>query len=44
MPLKNKTSVEIIKSFEKIFKEGRKPEKLQTDAGSEFMNCQFQTF
>ena len=44
VPLKNKTSVEIIKAFEKNFKEGRKPEKLQIDAGSEFMNCQFQTF
>ena len=44
VPLKNKTGAEIIKAFEKIFKEGRTPEKLQTDAGSEFMNRQFQTF
>ena len=46
VPLKNKTSAEIIKAFEKIFKEGRRrtPEKLQTDAGSEFMYRQFQTF
>ena len=44
VPLKNKTGAEIIKAFETIFKEGRTPEKLQTDAGSEFMNRQFQTF
>ena len=44
VPLKNKTGAEIIKAFEKIFKEGRTPEKLQTDAGSEFMNRQFKTF
>ena len=44
VPLKYKTGAEIIKAFETIFKEGRTPEKLQTDAGSEFMNRQFQTF
>ena len=44
MPLKNKTGAEIIKAFEKKFKEGRTPEKLQTDEGSEFMNRQFQNF
>ena len=31
-------------AFESIFQEGRKPVKLQTDAGTEFKNKTFQTF
>lgn len=43
-PLKNKTGKCIVQGFQKIFKQGRKPEKLQTDHGKEFLNKQFQTF
>lgn len=31
-------------AFKEIFRRGRKPEKLQTDAGTEFKNRAFQTF
>ena len=31
-------------TFESIFQEGRKPAKLQTDAGTEFKNKTFQNF
>ncbi len=41
LPIKSKTVDEIIKAFEKIFKE-RKPKKLQTDKGKEFINKKFQ--
>ena len=43
IPIKNKTAEEIIKSFDNIFKE-RKPLKLQTDKGKEFINKKFQNF
>jgi transposase InsO family protein len=43
IPIKNKTAEEIIKSFDNIFKE-RKPLKLQTDKGKEFMNKKVQNF
>jgi hypothetical protein len=42
-PIKNKTAEEIINSFDKIFKE-RRPSKLQTDKGKEFINKKFQSF
>jgi transposase InsO family protein len=42
-PIKNKSADEIIKSFDEIFKE-RKPFKLQTDKGKEFINKMFQSF
>lgn len=38
VPLKTKASLEVVKSFEKIFKQGRKPNKLRTDRGKEFKN------
>lgn len=41
VPIKNKTADETIKAFEVIFKE-RKPAKLQTDKGKEFINKKFQ--
>ena len=44
VPLKTKTGSELVKAFTKIFQQGRKPEKLQTDAGTEFKNKTFQTF
>ena len=36
-PLKTKSSKDVLKAFENIFKE-RKPFKLQTDKGKEFVN------
>ena len=44
VPLKSKTGASLVVAFESIFQEGRKPEKLQTDAGTEFKNKTFQTF
>lgn len=40
--LKNKSGVEVSKAFESILKEGRVPQKLQTDKGKEFFNKHFQ--
>ena len=37
-PLINKTGAEVEKAFRSIFKEGRKPLRLQTDDGKEFYN------
>nr|DAC81388.1 TPA_asm: integrase [Parasteatoda house spider adintovirus] len=42
-PLKRKDSSSIISSFKEIFKE-RKPIKLQTDQGKEFLNKNFQSY
>ncbi len=42
--LKNKTSTSVIEAFKTIFNEGRVPEKLQTDDGTEFLNRAFQAF
>ena len=44
VPLKTKTGKELVAAFKEIFRQGRKPEKLQTDAGTEFKNRAFQTF
>jgi len=44
MPLKSKTSDNIKKAFIDIFKTNRKPSKLQTDAGTEFINKEVQKF
>ena len=44
-PLKRKTGEELVTAFISIFKEsGRKPQRLQTDKGTEFKNRTFQTF
>ena len=43
-PLKYKSASALVEAFTNIFKQGRKPERLQTDAGTEFMNHSFQTF
>ena len=40
----NKTGAEVEKAFRSIFKEGRKPLRLQTDDGKEFYNKTVQTF
>ena len=38
VPLKNKSEKALVEAFRKIFKLGRKPQKLQTDKGTEFIN------
>ena len=43
IPLKSKNSKEIIEAFEKLFS-ARKPNKLWTDQGSEFINKNFKKF
>lgn len=42
--LKTKTGSALVAAFTKIFRQGRKPEVLQSDAGTEFKNKTFQTF
>ena len=44
VPLKSKSGSALVAAFRDIFKQGRKPGRLQTDAGTEFMNRSFQTF
>jgi len=41
-PLKAKTGVALVKAFDKILKQGRKPNRMQTDRGTEFYNRTFQ--
>ena len=41
-PLKAKTGVALVKAFHKILKQGRRPNRLQTDRGTEFYNRTFQ--
>ena len=43
-PLKNKKGINVIKIFDKIFKEGRVPIKLQSDGGHEFNNFAFRKY
>ena len=43
-PLKNKTSTSIVPALKSIFKELGRPEKVQTDKGSEFFNRPVQKF
>ena len=43
-PLKTKTAENIIKNFEKVFKQGRIPLKLQSDGGREFNNNLFHKY
>ena len=38
VPLRTKTAVEIVKAFKTIFKDGRKPTRIRTDKGSEYVN------
>ena len=44
MPLKAKQGQELVKAFQTILSSGRKPNKLQTDQGTEFLNRVFQKF
>ena len=41
-PLKAKTGVALVKAFNKILKQGRQPNRLQTDRGTKFYNRTFQ--
>ena len=45
VPLKDKTGKSLVDAFDAVFKkDGRVPERLQTDAGKEFLNKEFQRF
>ena len=44
VPLKTKQGHELVKAFQAILSSGRKPNKLQTDQGTEFLNRVFQKF
>ena len=37
-PIKDKTGKEVKRAFQEIFATGRKPQRLQTDEGLEFLN------
>ena len=37
-PMENKTALSLLDAFDSILSKGRKPEKLRTDKGTEFMN------
>ena len=41
IPLKTKTGPALVTAFKKILKSGRKPQKIQTDQGTEFFNKHF---
>ena len=41
IPLKTKTGPALVTAFKKILESGRKPQKIQTDQGTEFFNKQF---
>jgi len=41
-PLKAKTGVALVQAFDKILKQGRQPNRLQTDRGTEVYNRTFQ--
>jgi len=41
-PLKAKTGVALVQAFDKILKQGRQPNRLQTDRGTKFYNQTFQ--
>ena len=44
VPLKTKQGQELVKAFQMILSSGRKPNKLQTDQGTEFLNRVLQKF
>ena len=43
IPLKNKTGPILVDAFKVILESGRKPQKIQTDQGTEFFNKHFKT-
>ena len=44
LPLNNKKGVSIVNALQKIISEGRKPNKIWVDQGSEFYNNSFKSF
>ena len=42
--MENKTARSLLEVFDSILSEGRKPEKLRTDKGTEFVNDSFQQY
>ena len=44
VPLKGKRRITIVNAFQKIISEGRKPNKIWVDQGSEFYNKSFKDF
>ena len=44
VPLKDKKVTSIVNTFQKIISEGRKPNKIWVDQGSEFYNNSFKDF
>ena len=44
VPLKSKKGNEVIRAFETIFSQGRKPKYLRTDKGTEFLNFNTKSF
>ena len=43
-PMKNKTTHSLLEAFHSILSKDRKPEKLRTDKGTEFLNESFQKY
>jgi len=43
-PLKRKTGLEVVRGFKQILKSGRKPKKICTDMGKEYLNREVQQF
>lgn len=43
-PIKNKSASSIVTAFKSIFSEGRLPQRIQTDEGSEFINKSLKNF
>ncbi|XP_068684361.1 uncharacterized protein [Montipora foliosa] len=41
VPVKNKTGTAVTQAFENVLRQGRKPQRLQTDLGKEFYNAPF---
>ena len=44
VPIKDKKGTSIVNAFQKIISEGRKPNKIWVDQGSEFYNNYFKDF
>ena len=44
VPIKDKKGTSIVNAFQKIISEGRKPNKIWVDQGSEFYNNTFKDF
>ena len=44
VPIKDKKGTSIVNAFQKVISEGRKPNKIWVDQGSEFYNNSFKDF